>query len=251
VSFQEVFGYTGPVAEIGLLLAIVIKSRWRKFPAFSLMIALDLAFTVLDELAYDFGSRAVFKHLYTVWEVAAVLLQFAVVLELFLSVLASTGALTKTARRSLILITLSGTAVAVAASLSLQSPHLNRFLLLQLRADVFTGLLISEFVIAMMLSASQLGLPWRSHAMAIGQALMAWALFAVMVEGVAAYVGPNNFYYSILYYCRSGVYLGTVLYWTVALWHEEPAWKPISPALRKYIVALNDRLQYDLRKAGH
>jgi hypothetical protein len=57
--------------------------------------------------------------------------------------------------------------------------------------------------------------------------------------------------YDSLYYVRSIAYLGTLGYWSVALWREEPARKPISPALRKYIVALHDQVNYDLGKTGY
>ena len=87
--------------------------------------------------------------------------------------------------------------------------------------------------------------------MAIGQGLMIWSLVGASVDGFAIYLGPHSPYYSALYYVRSINYLVVVGYWTVSLWYEEPARKPISPALRKYIVALHERVQYDLGKAGH
>ena len=103
----------------------------------------------------------------------------------------------------------------------------------------------------MMLAASQVGLPWHSQVMAVGQGLLVWSLVAAAVEGCEAYLGPHNAYYESLYYIRSAAYLVALTYWTVSLWREEPARKPISPALRKYVVALHERVQYDLGKAGH
>ena len=102
----------------------------------------------------------------------------------------------------------------------------------------------------MMVAASEVGLPWKSHVMAVGQGLMVWALLTVTSEGMDAFLDPSGSSIAA-YYFRGLVYLGTVSYWTVSLWREEPARQPISPALRKYIVALHDRVQYDLGKAGH
>ena len=101
-----------------------------------------------------------------------------------------------------------------------------------------------------MLAASHTGLAWKNHVMAVGQGLMFWALLTVSIEDIGAYIDPQGKSAGI-YYARVLIYLVTVTYWTVSLWREEPARKPISPALRKYIVALHDQVQYDLGKVGH
>jgi hypothetical protein len=80
---------------------------------------------------------------------------------------------------------------------------------------------------------------------------MVWALLLVVVEGLGPYLNYHNAIYDKLYYIRSITYLCTLGYWSVTLWREEPARKPISPALRKYIVALHDQVHYDLGKTGH
>ncbi len=80
---------------------------------------------------------------------------------------------------------------------------------------------------------------------------MFWALIFATLQGLAAYLGPHNLYYGTLYYLRSANYLVVLTYWTVSLWRDEPARRPISPALRKYVIALNERVQYDLGKVGH
>lgn len=243
--------YSGPVAEAILLFVLAYKDRWRTFPAFSLMIATDLLFTATSNVAYDEGWRVVFGRLYVASQVVSLLLQIAVLLELARRVLKPTGAWSSGVKKPFYTIVCAGALLALTSSLFVSPGNIHGFRLFQLRSDIFTELLTCEIVIAMMLSANQVGLAWRNHVIAIGQGLIAWALLTALTDGLGVYLKSQNSFSPVFYYVRSFVYLGTVLYWTVALWHEEPARKPISPALRKYIVALNDRVQYDLEKAGH
>ena len=145
----------------------------------------------------------------------------------------------------------AGAIIAFFATFLLEPTGLIGGQALEARADMFTGLLTCEIVIAMMLSAGETGLLWRNHVMAIGTGLMFWALATVLLEGLVAYFGPQYRYYEELYYLRALVYIGTVTYWTVSLWRTEPERRPISPALRKYVVALHERVQYDLGKVGN
>ena len=80
---------------------------------------------------------------------------------------------------------------------------------------------------------------------------MAYALAGVSIHALGAFFGPKSALFSYYYYVRVAIYLATLIYWSVRLWHEEPVRNPISPALRKYIVALHEQVHYDLGKARH
>ncbi len=80
---------------------------------------------------------------------------------------------------------------------------------------------------------------------------MFWSLISASEVGFALYVGPSSPGYQILYYARSLSYLLVVGFWSVSLWHNEPARKPIDPKLQKYVLALHNRVRYDLGQAGH
>lgn len=226
------------------------KHRWRSFPAFTALIATDLISTVALEFSYRAANKQHFETVYIVFQILSVLVQLAVITEVIRIVLKPTGTWVRRAKNIFYIAVALGAMLAFLASLLLQPPSLHGPMLLQLRGDIFTGLLICEAVIAMMVAASEVGLPWKSHVMAVGQGLMVWALLTVTSEGMDAFLDPSGSSIAA-YYFRGLVYLGTVSYWTVSLWREEPARQPISPALRKYIVALHDRVQYDLGKAGH
>lgn len=241
-------GFTGPAVDAVLLSVLLYKARWKVFPAFTLMILLDLVSTVLLSLTEDAGHTSSFLRIYATAEVLTFLVQLAVLYEIMKIVLKPTGTLTSRALRKFTMVCALCVLIALATSFSLRPPAEHGIALLQMRSDIFTGLLTCEAVIAMMLAASRVGLPWKSHVMAVGQGLMLWALLTVTVEGLGAYLDPQQRLAARIYFVRSLIYLVTITYWTVSLWREEPARKPISPTMRKYIVALHDQVQYDLGK---
>ncbi len=239
-----------PVFSGLFLTCLLYKGRWRQFPALALLTACGLIFSTVLPLV-DFSARTkLYTDLYYTDDAFSVGLQLAVVFELMSSVFRPTGTWVAEARRFYTGACVLGGSAAIGASLLLSPPMVHGSRLIQLQVDTFTGLLTCEAVIAMMLAANHTGLAWRSHVMAIGQGLMFWAFLTVSIEDAGAYLDPQSRSTGI-FYVRTAIYLVTLLYWTVQLWHEEPVRKPISPAMRKYIVALHDQVQYDLGKAGH
>ena len=247
LSADQLFSYSGSLFDVCLLLVLTIRGRWRNFPAFSLLILFDLLSSTLVLAGNLWSNRLI----YALLDIISVSLQFAVVLELLRSVIPRESKLGGQARKVFLSAFSIGLLLAGAASFVLAPPRMHGAALYETRADVFASLLICETVIAIMLAAQQVGLGWRNHLIAIAQGLMLWALLLVFIEGLGPYLNFHNSVYDKLYYVRSLTYIGLLGYWSVALWREEPARKPISPALRKYIVALHDQVQYDLGKTGH
>ncbi len=247
-TVYKVFVFTGPGLDVLLCVSMFVKGRWRDYPALLLLTSFDLLSAVALYLTDPTGYSRSYAHLYLAFDVASFLLQAWLLYEIAGNVLRPAGIWSRAAMKPLLLAGGSGAVLALIASMYLRPSGLHGPQALQLQAEVFTGLITCELVIAMMLSAKEVGLAWRSHIMAIGQGLMLYQLVTVSVQGFAAYLGPHDPYYQSLYFLRGITYLITVGYWTVSLWREEPARKPISPAFRKYIVALHDRVQYDLGK---
>ena len=244
-----VFG--GPSLDAILCLVMITKRRVGSFPAlFSLLLLDSMCSALLYAVDPKFSSSLYFR-LYIAYDFLSFAVQIWILLEVARCVLRPAGFWVKAAIKPLALAAGLGCVLAFIASISLQPSGLNRPASIQLQAEIFMSLLTCELVVAMMLSAKEVGLPWRSHVMAIGQGLMLWALVDATIEGVSAYLGPHSHYYQLFYYIRSINYFVVVSYWTVSLWRNEPARRPISPALRKYVIALNERVQYDLGKAGH
>ena len=243
--------YAGPALDACLVTLMVIKQRWRSFPALTLFVLTDLLSGSVLYWIDPNGISALYTRIYLAYDVFSFLLQFAILYEVAKNVLKPTGIWTRGAFKPFFLLGAFGGLLAFASTLLLQPVGIRGAASVQLRIEIFFCLLTCELVIAMMLSAKQVGLPWRSHTMAVGQGLMFWALIFATLQGLAAYLGPHNLYYGTLYYLRSANYLVVLTYWTVSLWRDEPARRPISPALRKYVIALNERVQYDLGKVGH
>jgi hypothetical protein len=76
-------------------------------------------------------------------------------------------------RTAFLLGSAGGTLIAFGLSLAIAPPEAKGLDLWTARATVFTSLLTCAA------AANRLGLLWRSHVMALGQGLTAWALFAL------------------------------------------------------------------------
>ncbi len=242
---------SGPALDAIFCLTMLIRRRVRSFSAVFAFGFLDVVSGPVLYFVDPGGASASYVRAYVAYDITSFLLQLYILLQLARAVLRPAGMWERGAAKPLVLAGGVGALLAIGAASLLEPSGIHSLEAIQLRAEIFAGLLACELVVAMMLSAKEVGLPWRSHAMAIGQGLMLWSLVASTVEGLEAYMGPHDTYYRVLYYVRSISYLLMIGYWTVSLWREEPARKPISPALRKYVVALHERVQYDLGKAGH
>jgi hypothetical protein len=238
------------LGEIALTLVLVHKGRWREFPAFTALIASPV---VTSLILYPL-SRSKISHLYgTVYwtfDFLNVLLQLAVIVELARFVLRPTGTWVRDARKQFLGWGVAGTGVALAFAYLVSPPASGVLQQFELRANLFTSMLVCELCISIMLASNNLGLGWRSHVMAIGQGLTGWAMATLIIDALHSYFG-NRRYYATSDYLMDTVYLAALGYWCVQLWANEPARQPISPQLRKYILALHQRVQYDLGKAEH
>ena len=249
-AIDKLLVFGGPLLDAILCLVMVIRGRIKDFPALFFFLLLD-GICSLSLYAVDSTYKSsLYFRLYIAFDFLSFAVQVWILVEIARCVLRPTGFWVKPAIKPLAWVAGLGAALALATSVSLRPVSYTYPQVLELRAEAFTSLLTCELVIAMMLSAKEVGLPWRSHVMAIGQGLMLWALADATVEGVSAYLGPHSPYYQAFYYIRSLNYFVVVSYWTVSLWRSEPARGEVSPLVRKYVIALHERVQYDLGKAG-
>jgi uncharacterized membrane protein len=120
----------------------------------------------------------------------------------------------------------------------------------EVRGNLFTSLVICELFVLMSITANRLGLGWRSHVMALGQGLTAWALIAVVIDALHSYLGTEQ-EFTTLEQIRMTVYVAALAFWMVQLWIDEPERQPISSDLQQYIVALHRRVKYDLERVDN
>lgn len=228
-----------------LLAILVLQRRWREFPAFTAFTGFE---TVLNPLLYAIlkhGSQALYGLTYYV----AVLLEFAlelgVIWEIARIVMRPTGTWVRDARKQFILLGTAGILLAAALPWLITPPAASMMERLAVRGNLFTSLVICELIAVVTRTSKSLGLGWRNHVMALGNGWTAWAVIAILVDGLHSYFGAEC-YFQGLEYVRMFAYLTALGYWIVQFWLEEPARQPISPELRNYIQALHKRLNLDL-----
>ena len=234
--------------EAALTAVLFRKRRWREYPAFTSVIALQILTTAVLLPLLLLHDSTWYGRVYRVFSLLDVVLQFAIVVESARIVLRPTGTWVRDARRQFLLSAIAGTLLALFLACTVVPPAPTRFESFNLRANLFTSLLICELFIAVTIASNRLGLGWRNHVMAIGQGFIGWSIVATVIDSLHTYYGATRLSAS-LESVQSCTYLAVLCYWSVQLWKEEPERQPISPELRKFILALHDRVQYDLGEA--
>jgi len=234
-----------------LLVAVVLyKGRWKTFPSFAFLIVFDIIFNVGLYLIDSRGHGQLYQNAFNIASLFSLLVQLCVLVEIARAVLQQSDRWSVGALRSLWTFGTVGGLFAIVTTLIANSSRTFGWSVAIDDMQIFSSLAICEIVIAISLAANQLGLPIRSHVLSIGQGFAAWSLLIASIYGLESFVNVHGPVYRGLEIARALIYPLTVLYWTVSLWYEEPARKPISPAMRKYIVAIHDQVHYDLGKVS-
>jgi hypothetical protein len=160
-----------------------------------------------------------------------------------------TGPWLREARKQFILWGAAGILLAAALPFLVTPPAATLLDRLVVRGFLFASLVICELIAVVTRTSKSLGLGWRNHVMALGNGWTAWAVVAILVDGLHSYFGAER-YFRELEHLRMFAYLVALGYWAVQFWLEEPARQPISPELRAYIQALHQRIKNDLDTLG-
>jgi hypothetical protein len=176
-------------------------------------------------------------------------LQLGVIWEIAHIVMRPTESWVRDAKKQFILWGAVGVLLAAALPWLVMPPAANLLDRLEVRANLFTSLVICELIAVVTRTSRSLGLGWRNHVMALGNGWTAWAVAAILVDGLHSYFGADR-YYGELEHVRMFVYLAALGYWMVQFWLEEPVRQPISPELRAYIEALHLRIKKDIDMLG-
>jgi len=233
--------------NIALLAVLLVRARWRPFPVFTCLVAFDVARTIALYLLYSSGSATWYAHVYWWALIPDFALQMGVVLEISRIVLRPTGTWVQDARLQFWAGAVVGMVVAAILAWWVSPPAHSALAAWRIRGNLFTSLVICEMFVAMALTANRLGLGWRNHVMAIGQGLTAWSGVMVMTTALQSYVGPG-FFFRELDQIRAFAYISAIFWMMVRLWMAEPARQPLARELEDYILALHERVAYDLRR---
>ena len=234
--------------DIALLIVLLYRARWKAFPVFSLMILYQ---TVLNPTLFLFqhgASPHAYYRAYWITAFGDYFFQVALILEIARSVLRPTKTWVQDARAGFLTWSAIGVVLATAGAASINSSAAKGLDLWHVRVTLFVSVLTLELFLAMSASANRLGLPWRSHVMALGQGISALAIIAIFDDVGHIYYGWSRDFV-VFDHIGQFVYLAALFYWSAALWQPERQRAPLSREMQEYLLALHRRVQYDLK--GH
>lgn len=223
----------------------MFRHRWREFPVFTIYMAFETVQNPTLYLIFQHGSGSLYKEVYWSSVLIEFVLELGIIFEIARIVLRPTGTWVRDARKQFILLGALGVLIAAALPFLVTPPAATLLHRLEVRGDLFTSLVICELIAIVTRTSRSLGLGWRNHVMALGNGWTAWAVAAILVDGLHSYFGAER-YFSELEHARMIVYLAVLGYWAVQFWQEEPARQPISPQLSAYIQDLHRRIKKDL-----
>jgi hypothetical protein len=232
-----------------LLFILIVRGRWRKFPLFTAFVSFEATLSVALYSIYEHSSPIWYARVYWSTSFLDFALQVGVIWEIARIVMRPTGTWVRDAKKQFILWGAAGIFLAAALPFLVTPPATGFLDRLEERGNLFTSLVICELIAVVTRTSRTLGLGWRNHVMALGNGWTAWAVVAILVDGLHSYFGAER-YFSVLEHLRMLVYLAALGYWMVQFWLEEPARQPISPELSAYIQALHQRVKNDLDTLG-
>jgi hypothetical protein len=237
----------GFAANVALVLVLAGKKRWREFPVFTTWMTFDVLLTIALFGIYRLGSSHLYKDVYWLSAIVDFLLQIGVVVEMARIVLRPTGSWLRDARTRFVIFGSLGALVAAAVAFLIHPAAPTPLDAWELRGNLFASIIVCELFLAMMMSANRLGLRWGNHVMGLGRGLTAWAMVTFSVDALHGLLDSERIL-STLDHVQSIVWIGAVVYWSVIFWLPEPERLPLSPEMRKYLIDLHHRVQYDLEK---
>jgi hypothetical protein len=226
-----------------LLAVLFVRHRAASFPVFTTLIAANIFRTAVLYSTHRFGSAE--NYFYTYWTLAIVdvAIQLAVVYELASHVFRPLGAWAPDVRQSfLALVSVSLLIAGVLTWLATPPARLLR-LVIVIRGNFFSSVLMSELLVAMMALSVSMGLPWRTHAARLAQGFGVYSLFGILTETAHTYFGSarGNNTYQLISHIRIGLYLLCLTYWIVSLALQEPAPRRLPEVLHNELRALQKR----------
>ena len=232
------------IGHLLLLAVLVVRRRWHDFPVFTSLLVFEALRTVALYAALLYGKHAYFW-MYWITGFADYLFQVALIVEIAIDVLRPTGRWIMEARRGFVTWGCVGVLVAAVTALLMGAPQSKGLDLWDARVTVFTSVLTCGLFAAMTTAADRLGLQRRSYVIALGQGLTAWALSALIGDVLHVIFGWGR-EFGWLVYVVEFIYLGVLVYWMVAFWRPERQRDPLSDEMNAYLLALHQRVQYDL-----
>ncbi len=232
------------LGHVTLLFVLIARVRWRQFPVFTSFVAFNVLRTIVLFLVRQHGTRHGYFLAYWITGFADYLFQIALILEIARDVLRPAGRWVLEARRVFVVWGAAGLLVAAGLALTIGPPESKGLDLWDVRITVFTSLLTCGLFLAMATAANRLGLGRRSHILALGQGLTAWAFVALLEDFGHVTLGWNR-QFIVFVHLREAIYLAVLGYWIWTFWRPEAARPQLSGESDGIPVALREEVHYD------
>lgn len=246
-GLDNFFWAVGFVLHLTLLSILLWRRRSAQFPVLTLWIAFMVLRTIVLFITSRLYSTYWYGLIYHVGLWIDFVLQLGLAFEIVRIVLRPTGTWVRDARAYFLAGGLAGAALAAVIAWEVSPPASSVGLTWRIRGNLFTSLVICGLFVLVSLTANRFGLGWRNHVMAVGQGLTAWSAAMVVTTALQSFLGAQH-YYNALDQARSFAYVTAITWMIVQLWIPEPERQPIAPDLQEYILALHERVEYDLRR---
>jgi hypothetical protein len=245
--FDAALWAAGPFVNAVLLIVLLVRRRLLQFRALALWSLFSIFSSAVFFFLFRFASHRTYALSYWTMETADALLQLAVIAEVAGIVFRPIGAGNRRKRLILVASVISVLMVSFLLAISVYPTAATRTGLYEIRGQLFTSLLVCIVFTVILFSSQRLGLYWRSHVMSVGYGLTVWAIVCLLLDLLHGYLGRTN-HFLMLEHIRMATYLGIFIYWSFALWQDEPEKKPPSPEMRDAILHMTDKVSYDLAK---
>ncbi|HEX4005899.1 MAG TPA: hypothetical protein VHX60_06970 [Acidobacteriaceae bacterium] len=232
----------GFAEHVLLLLVLVVRQRWRKFPFFTAFIVFNVARTIVLFCAYRFGSSPLYAGLYWSADVADLVLQILVLLEAMRIVLRPAGVWAHDARRRFRLLAGMGVLAAFALAYAAH-PHVSGTMHAWIeQGEVFSAALGLVLFIALGSATTFLGLVWEKHIAALATGWAVWVIVNFLVEGAYSYLG-SPWHGIDLDMIRIVVYQLVTVYWAIMFWLPEPEKHRLSVKQQDHLAAMQKQVE--------
>lgn len=229
------------IGHAALFTILVIHKRWRHFPVFTALIGWNALNSIVLYSLYLQQAWGWYARAYWSFSILDFILQLAIIWEIARTVMRPSGQWVTNARKFFLLWSMAGILLAATLAWLISPPAANLAGSLKVKAFMFTGFVICELCIAMLITADRYGLGWRNHVMALVTGWSVWALVSILTDGLHVYFGAERHFTSLVH-VPMFTYLAALIYWMIQFWQNEPPRRPMPAELETAIQGLEIKL---------
>jgi hypothetical protein len=164
------------IGHVVLFTILLLRIRWRQFTVFTTLIGWNVVNSIVLYLFYRQSAWGWYTRAYWAFSILDFALQLGVIWEIARTIMRPTGIWSQEARRFFLLWAVLGILLAATLAWLIAPPADNLAGSLKVKAFMFTGFVICELCLVMLITADRYGLGWRNHVMALVTGWSVWAL---------------------------------------------------------------------------